>query len=188
MRRAAILTTLALLFLTVTGITVAQERNSNLERGQQTGAPAQGATTTKSTKPSGEGSTKREEPGAKDAAQNSDKPKADRAKATEGKAAKSKAENVGKSTDTGETEDADKPPEKSRSASAGGSSDNGKAEGANKATIAPGKAEGAGKPASKPAGVGKTEDAGKGKAKGKGWAKGKGKAKGSGEAESGSGQ
>ena len=181
MRRVAILAILALIFLTVTGITVAQERTSAPERGDQKEAAVQEPTSKKSAKDSDRGLANRNETTARTRAQNPDNPEAKKRKAAEGKTAK------GESEDVGETEDSDRPPDKGRPAGAGKSSGNGKPESVDKAANAGGgKPDSVGKAASKPAGADKTEDAGN--AKGKGWAKGKGNAKGKGEAEGGSGQ
>jgi cytoskeletal protein RodZ len=200
--RVAILAILALIFLTVTGITVAQERTSNHpEKGDRKGESLQEDTTKKSstnpneqkgpaeiseaaatktsTKDRDKGLAENNETTAQPKAQNSDNnPEAKKRKSAENKTAE------GKSEEASETEDANKPPDKGRPASVDESSSNDKPNGVGKPTNAGGRSDSVGKPASKPAGVDNTEDAGK--AKGKGWAKGKGKAKGSGEAEVGS--
>jgi cytoskeletal protein RodZ len=175
-RRVAILAILAFIFLTVAGITVAQERASNhAEKGDRKGGSTQEDTSKKSstknneqkepvekseapaikksTKDSAKGLAQKNETTAQPRAQNSDNnPEAKKRKAAESKTAEGK------------------------------SSGNGKVKGANKAADAGGRPDSVGKSASKPAGVDKTEDAGK--AKGKGWGKGKGK--GEGEDEGGS--
>jgi cytoskeletal protein RodZ len=171
-RRAVIFTTLAFLLLTVTGITVAQQRSSkpemdNQKMSDQTVATVQEAKNSKPTEPSSEGSNERNESAVEDAAQNSDEPKPAKPKATGDKADMGKKEKADKQEEARKTGDVDKPSGKDKPAS--------------------GKPSGKGRAI----GIGKIEDPekSKGKHKGTGRAQGnKGKGEAKAEAKGGEGQ